>query len=75
MECTDKEIKKFIKGYSKDIYESRANINTVLALSPLVQIGLQELQGRENKRITWFSLGVSFMSLLVSAVALYVTLQ
>jgi hypothetical protein len=72
--CTDEEIKELIHGYSKEIYDSRANINTVLAMSPLLQLGLQELQSRQNKNITYLSLGVSTVSLIVSAVTLYVSL-
>jgi hypothetical protein len=69
--CTNKEIKELLQGYSKDIYDARANINTVLKLSPLIQIGLQELQGRQNNKITSLSLGISLLSLIVSAVTLY----
>ena len=72
--CTDEEIKELIQDYSKEIYDSRANINTVLAMSPLLQLGLQELQSRQNKNITYLSLGVSTISLIVSAVTLYVSL-
>ena len=72
--CTDEEIKELIQGYSKEIYDLRANINTVLVMSPLLQLGLQELQSRQNKNITYLSLGVSTVSLIVSAVTLYVSL-
>lgn len=72
--CSDKEIKELLQGYSKDIYDARANINTVLALSPLLQMGLQELQGRQNKKITNLSLGISLLSLVVSAITLYTSL-
>lgn len=69
--CSEKEIKELLQGYSKDIYDARANINTVLALSPLLQMGLQELQGRQNKRITNLSLFISFLSLIISGVTLF----
>ncbi len=72
--CTDEKIKELVQGYSKEIYDSRANINTVMAMSPLLQLGLQELQDKQNKNITYLSLGVSTVSLIVSAVTLYVSL-
>lgn len=71
--CSDEEIKELLQGYSKDIYEARANINTVLALSPLLQMGLQELQGRQNNKITRLSLAISLLSLTVSLVTLYIS--
>lgn len=73
--CTDKEIKKLISGYQKEIYDQRGHINSVLQMIPLIQAGLLEMQGRQNKKITYLSLFIGGMSLVVAAVALFITID
>ena len=70
----DKEIAEAIKEYSAVIYNSKADINSVLRFSPLIQLGQTELQGRQTKRVTTLSIIVSIVSLLIAGSALYVSL-
>lgn len=70
LKSTDKEIKELLSGYSDDIFNSNGDINIILRLSPLIQIGLQELQDRQNKKIIKTSLFISFMSLIISGFTL-----
>ncbi len=71
----DKEIAEAIKEYSIEIHNSKANINTVMQFSPLIQLGQIELQGRQTKRVTTLSIVVSIVSLLIAGLALYVSLS
>lgn len=73
--CSDKKIKEAIQGYSDDIYSARGNINTVMSLSPLLQMGLSELNGRQNKRIACLSLVIGIISLGVAGVALFISIN
>jgi hypothetical protein len=36
VDCSDEDLKRALKEYSEEIYNKRANINTVLQLSPLI---------------------------------------
>ena len=71
----DKQLTMAIEEYANDINNSGANINTVLQFSPYISLGLNELQGRQNKRIAWFSFGIGLVSLVVAAVALYIAID
>ena len=67
-----KDLKNLIAEYQQEILDRKGHINTVLQYSPLIQLGLSELQGRYNKRIQCISLIISFLALVVAAVSLYV---
>ena len=69
----DKTIQELISGYSKEIYESRANINTLIGAVPLLQLGLSELQAREIKRTTRWTVCIAILSLFVAFSALVVS--
>ncbi|MCX6747760.1 MAG: hypothetical protein NTW98_02320 [Candidatus Nomurabacteria bacterium] len=43
---TDEQIQQAVKELSEDIMKSQANINTVLAFAPLIQLGQNEIQKR-----------------------------
>lgn len=70
---SNNEIKKAIQEYSNEIHKSKANINKILQLTPLIQLGQSELQERNNRIIARLSIGVSFISLFIAFVALYVS--
>jgi hypothetical protein len=69
---TKREIETVIRDYSKQIAEDEGDINTVLQLTPIILLGQSEIQGRFNKTTIGISLGVAFLSLLISGVALWV---
>lgn len=69
----DEEIEGAIKEYSAEIHSSKANMNTVLQFSPLIQLGQLELQRRQTKRVTTLSVIFSIVSLLVAGSALFVS--
>jgi len=71
----DNMLKTAIKEYADEIFTKRADINVVLQLTPLLILGQNELQSRRNKRVTWFSFSISFLSLLVAGIALFVSLS
>lgn len=73
--CSNKEIKELIREYSEEIYKERGHINTVLQFTPMIQLGLSELQNRQNKKIAYLSLSIGIISLLVAAVALYISIN
>ena len=72
---SDRDLTQAVDEYIDEINQSGVNINNVLQLSPYIQLGLSELQGRTTKRVTRLSLGVSFLSLVVAGLALYLSLQ
>ena len=72
---SDKQLVEAIQEYATTINSSGVNINTVLQFSPYISLGLNELQSRQNKRITRISIGVGIVSLTVAAVALYISLD
>lgn len=69
----DKEIEDGIKYFYNEMYKSKTNINKVLLFTPMIQLGQNELQSRHTKRITRLSLGIGILSLLIAALALYVS--
>lgn len=58
-----------------NVPDGKANPNSVLLYSPLIQMLGSELSGRYVKRTTNVALGVAALSLIVSCVALYVSMQ
>lgn len=72
---SDKELVEAIDEYVDELNTSGVDINKVLQFSPYISLGLNELQGRQSKRVTRISLGISVMSLVISALALYVSLE
>jgi hypothetical protein len=73
--CTNKQLKETVQGYSEEIYKQHGNINTILQISPLLQLGISEIQGRTNRKITYLSLSISILSLIVAGIALYISFQ
>lgn len=73
--CTDKELTTAISEYANEITKNKADINVVLQCSPLIQLGLGELQGRFTKRTMWASLVIAVLSIILSALALYVSIK
>ena len=71
--CSDKDIAKAIKEYSDEMLAARADINKVLQFSPLIAVGQNELQSRQTKRITFLSLGIGLLSLVIAGIALWVS--
>lgn len=72
---TDKEIKVILKEYTDEIFKSRADINTVLQWTPLIQLGQAELQGRSVKRVTRASFFISAISILIAISSLWISNQ
>jgi hypothetical protein len=69
----DQALQNAVQSYIQAIYDARANINTVLQYSPLLQLGQSEMQRRiadrnaaTAKRLTYVSLGVATVALLLS---------
>ena len=72
----DKEIRNEIREIQNKIFTAaggKADINSVMLYSPVIQMLSNELTGRFIKRTTRLALGVAFLSLAVSAAALYVS--
>jgi len=72
--CSNRNLADAIREYSDEIIESRADINKVMQLTPLVTLGQNELQSRQTKRITRLSLGIGILSLIIAGFALYISL-
>jgi len=70
---SDKELEESIKGYMNVIIKERAQENVVIQTYPLVALGQYELQKRQNSKIIKFTTGISVVSLIVAASALYIT--
>ncbi len=70
-----KKLKRIINEYTEELYASRANINTVIQLSPLIQLGQSELQGRQNRRIEVISTIISLTSLIIAIGSIYIAIQ
>ncbi len=49
--CSDQEILNLLQGYSKEIFEKKGDINTVMVFAPLIQVGVAELQKRISKEL------------------------
>jgi hypothetical protein len=71
----DDELEKAILEYSIEIFNKQGNINAVMLYSPLIQLGQNELQGRQTKRATRLSVGASLLSIIIAFLALYISLS
>ena len=76
----DEEIFVVISDFSKRIVDSNFNINTVLQLSPAIQLGQSEIQKRilersakETSKIQKLAICIAIISLLFSFIAIYLT--
>ena len=72
----DKVIRQHIREYEQAMFtaaKGKADINSVMLYSPLIQMLSNELTGRFVKRTTLLALGVACLSLVVSSVAFYVS--
>ncbi len=74
---TDEQIQQAVKELSDDIVNSAANINTVLQLAPLVQLGQNELQKRvaeksakTAEKAERIAIGIAAFSIILSFVAI-----
>lgn len=72
--CSEAQISKSLREYADQIIASDAQINTVLQLTPLIVIGNTELQSRQTKRVTRVSVGLGILSVLIAAVALWISI-
>ncbi len=72
---SDAELEKALHEYSLEIFSSQGNINKVMLYSPLIQLGQNELQGRQTKRATRLSIGASSLSIVIALLALYISLN
>jgi len=70
----DEEIEDLVNQYASELFKQKASTNAVLQFTPLIQLGNNELQSRQTKRVTRLSIGASFLSLLTAGMALYVSL-
>jgi len=73
--CTDKQLKTAVLDYSNEITKNKAQPNVVLQCAPLIQLGLGELQGRFAKRTMCASLVIAFCSLIMSGMAIYLSIK
>ncbi len=76
--CKEEQIFEAIKALSEDVVTSGANINKVMQLTPLVQLGVVELQkrlieksSRISERLTMIAIGIATVSVLLSLAANY----
>ena len=76
--CKDEEISQVIKELCDDILKAGANINTVLRLTPLVELGQGEIQKRiidrsakTSGRLATIAIIVATISVVMSGVAVY----
>ena len=79
---TDEEIYQAIKELSADVLNSGANINTVLQLTPVVNLGQNELQKRilersskETSKLEKIAIVIASVSIILSAIAIYFSYQ
>lgn len=80
-ENTDEAIRDTIKKYSDEIFNTRAKINTILQIYPLIQLGINELQSREitkmnrfSKRLAWISFCIGIVSLILAGAGIYASM-
>ena len=72
----DKEIRQEMRKLIKKCFTDaggKADINSVMLYSPIIQMFGNELTGRFIKRTTGLALGIACLSLIVSLAALYVS--
>lgn len=76
-ESTDEQIQQAVKELSDDIVKSGANVNTVLQLAPLVQLGQNELQKRilekaakTAEKAEKTAIGIAAFSIIISFIAI-----
>ena len=72
---SNKQLRRQLIEWSEAMFtakKGKADINSVMLYSPLIQMVSNELTGRFVKLTTWIAMGVAVLSLLVSLVALYV---
>ena len=75
--CTEEQINQIVKELSSSIVTSGGNINSVMQLAPLVQLGQNELQKRiieksvrNSERAANIAVGLSIFSVLLTLVAI-----
>ena len=79
---TDGQIYQVIKELSEEVLNSGANINTVLQLTPLINLGQNELQKRildksskEVSKLEKIAIVIASVSIILSAIAIYFSFQ
>jgi len=70
----DEQIGETIKLYMKEIIQSGSHENIVIQCYPLIALGQHELERRQTTRITRFTTGVSFASILIAIIALAISI-
>ena len=72
---SDKAIKEKISEWTNDMFtrtDKGADINSILLYTPLISLGQNELTGRFVKRSTRIAIGISFVALMISLLALLI---
>ena len=73
---TAKVIRQQIREFEQEMFtaaKGKADINSVMLYSPLIQMLSNELTSRFVKRTTLLAMGIASLSLVVSLVAFYVS--
>ena len=66
----DDELNSAVKQYADAIFQQKGEINTVLRFSPLIQIGISEIQARQVLKVMKRSLAIGFVSFVISVLAI-----
>ena len=81
-DSTDEQIYQVIKELSGEVLNTGANINTVLQLTPLINLGQNELQKRildrsskETSKLEKIAIIIASVSIILSAIAIYFSYQ
>ena len=78
MAMSDKELKERIRELEDTLFDEAGklkNAQKIGYLSPVLQMYTGEISGRFAKRTTLVALGIALLSLIISGLALVVTLQ
>lgn len=67
---SDDELNSAVKQYADAIFQQKGDINTVLRFSPLIQIGISEIQARQVLKVMKRSLAIGFVSFVISVLAI-----
>ena len=70
-----KQLQTAVDSYLSKVRESGSQENVVMQCYPLIALGLNELQARENKLIMWISIFIGAVSMIVAGVALCISVN
>jgi hypothetical protein len=71
---SNKQLQAAVNDYLAKVRESGSQENIVIQCYPLIALGLNELQARQNKIVTCISIFIGGVSLIVAGVALYISI-